>query len=1063
MKYPRIKCVLFFLTVISTLAFSQHKQINFIENKTLNEAFRKAIEVNKLIFVDCSTTWCPPCRGMEKNVFTLDSVAVFFNTTFVNIKLNMDLPEGKKHIDRYQIGAYPTYLLLDSKGTLLYKFIGGMPADKFMEKIKEGLNPKNRVFEYNKIYESGNYNHEFIREYICLKLDLAEQDVAKEIARKYVDQLTPTQRVSKENWFLYGENKYEQYLSNVKSQNVDYLMEHWDEFVKENGTEKVYSKIAETYRKTTEWVLNGWYFKDFGRNEKDFLRYKELVQATNIPNKEQYAVMMDIAAACCKEDTLTAGNLLADHIGEFTADNQQIMLSFITLSPSYKKHPRFDEMAQTVIEDGKASNLLNYLKSIYPTIQSPKEAEKYDVPNLIDKIGSTAIIPLFHPKKPLYWYFHEDSNNKKTYYSFDASKGKTVLYDSLTIDSLLIEQNISNRRYITFSPRFTEDGLDVDFSCDNKNYVYHPDSQTIAVLPPQTYPYIAPWGISPDKQYEIHEENHNLFIRRIGTEAYHPLSFDGTSDFEFNSSSLTWVGDHAFYITRKDERHVRKLAIIRQLQTPPTANTYNYELPGDTAVAREELYLYNGTEEKLQLIDTHKWKDQQLEVLNVKDVSDKIFFIRRKRTREQLELCYVDLNSLKVKIVFHEESKPYINEEMFSCEIVNQGKDIFMWSDRSGWGHYYHYSIEGKLLNPVTQGSWTAGKICKIDPLKQHIYLYGYGREKGMNPNYTFLYKVDFKGKKIRLLTTENANHYVYISPGLNLIVDNCSRIDTLPQTKVYDINGRLLATTEKPDISRLFEYGWKMPEQFVVKAADGKTDLYGIMWKPFDFDPNKKYPIISQVYPGPQTETVWTDFTVIDRYNNTALAQRGFIVVCMGHRGGSPVRNAAYAKYGYGDLRDYALADDKAGLEQLATLHPYIDINRVGIVGHSGGGMMAVGAMCTYPDFYKVAVASSGNYDNTIYNRTWGETYQGIAADHNFTVKTTQELAPLLKGHLLLVTGDADENVHPANTSRLTDALIKANKEFDLLILPGQGHNYEEPYKSYFEKKKRDYFTRHL
>lgn len=172
--------------------------------------------------------------------------------------------------------------------------------------------------------------------------------------------------------------------------------------------------------------------------------------------------------------------------------------------------------------------------------------------------------------------------------------------------------------------------------------------------------------------------------------------------------------------------------------------------------------------------------------------------------------------------------------------------------------------------------------------------------------------------------------------------MDNFSRIDTVPQISVRDINGRLLTVLEKADVSRLLAYGWKYPEQFTVKAADGKTDLYGIMWKPYDFDPSKKYPIVSQVYPGPQTETVWTDFTVLDRYNNTALAQRGIIVVCFGHRGGSPFRDKAYATYGYGNLRDYALADDNGGLEQLGRKYSFIDTNRVGIFGHSGGGMMA-------------------------------------------------------------------------------------------------------------------------
>ncbi|MBS1564445.1 MAG: prolyl oligopeptidase family serine peptidase, partial [Bacteroidetes bacterium] len=240
-------------------------------------------------------------------------------------------------------------------------------------------------------------------------------------------------------------------------------------------------------------------------------------------------------------------------------------------------------------------------------------------------------------------------------------------------------------------------------------------------------------------------------------------------------------------------------------------------------------------------------------------------------------------------------------------------------------------------------------------------------------------------------------------------------------------------------------------------------------------FDSTRQYPVISQVYPGPFTETVWTDFTVLDKYNNTSLAQLGFIVVCMGHRGSSPYRSKDYHTYGYGHLRDYALEDDKCGLEQLAARHRYIDLNRLGIYGHSGGAAMAVTAICTYPGFYKVAVASSGNHDNTIYNRAWGEIYQGLQEETDtafikrngtafrFRVDINATLAKNFRGHLLLVTGESDKNVHPAGTFRMADALIQAGKDFDMLVLPGQSHHYEGAYKTFFEHKQWQFFSRYL
>lgn len=495
----------------------------------------------------------------------------------------------------------------------------------------------------------------------------------------------------------------------------------------------------------------------------------------------------------------------------------------------------------------------------------------------------------------------------------------------------------------------------------------------------------------------------------------------------------------------------------------PATITYQYEIPGDTIVATQQLYIGDVQHATISKVNTDKWRWQQLMILNAKGVTDKIYFLRLKRTRDVAELCTADATTGAVKTILTETSKPYINDVLMQFKIENRGNDIFVWSDRSGWGHIYHYSTNGKLLNAVTSGLWTAGRIINVDNEKKVLYIEGYGKEAKINPNYTLVYKVGFDGKHIQLLTPENATHHVFVSPTRELLFDNYSRIDTIPLIAVRSTDGKILQIIEHIDISKLLKYGWKYPEQFTVKAADGITDLYGIMWKPYHFDPTKKYPIVSQVYPGPFTETVWTDFTVFDKYNNTALAQRGIIVVCMGHRGGSPYRNKKYAQFGYGNLRDYPLADDKYGLEELAKKYSFIDINRVGIYGHSGGGAMAVAAMCTYPDFYKVGVASSGNHDNNIYNRTWGETYQGISEDNKFSVKTNIELAKYLKGKLLLVTGETDQNVHPAQTMKLVNELILQNKDFEMLVLPGQSHHYDEPYQSYFAKKERDFFSKYL
>jgi dipeptidyl-peptidase 4 len=299
--------------------------------------------------------------------------------------------------------------------------------------------------------------------------------------------------------------------------------------------------------------------------------------------------------------------------------------------------------------------------------------------------------------------------------------------------------------------------------------------------------------------------------------------------------------------------------------------------------------------------------------------------------------------------------------------------------------------------------------------------------------------------------------------------VDNYSRVNAVPKTTLYNSEGKKVMDLETADFTSLFAAGYKFPQIFKVKADDGVTDLYGVIYKPFNFDSTKKYPVIEYVYPGPQTEAVNTAFSRgMDRTDR--LAQLGFVVVTVGNRGGNPARSKWYHNYGYGNLRDYGLADKKATVEQLADRYPWIDINRVGIYGHSGGGFMSTAAMLVYPDFFKVAVSSSGNHDNSIYNRWWSEKHHGVKesvgekGDTSFaySIDKNPELAKNLKGHLLLTTGDIDNNVHPANTIRMVNALIKANKRFDLLLLPGQRHGYADM-QEYFFWKMADYFSEYL
>jgi len=722
-------------------------------------------------------------------------------------------------------------------------------------------------------------------------------------------------------------------------------------------------------------------------------------------------------------------------------------------------------------------------------------AEKYDVQNLKDKVGTPKVIPFFFKGCNKFWFVFEDASGKNYYY-VDPEKGeKHPLFDKKFIIQKLtgIRDEKIDSAAITYYPDFaiTANQKTVIVGYKSKRYAYNfyePALTEAAKESPRKT--ITNFGdTSPDKKWSLYARSHNLYLKKIGDTTQIQLSADARPYYSFSinegdstsarnePSAAVWLADSKhFYVIRKDNRKVKTLSVVHTLFSPrPRIETYKYQLPGDKDVTQYELFIGDINSGKLTKVKADKWPDQELSVVKANDDTSELFFLRKKRTCDEIELCAVNILNGQVRIIINEVSRPYINDDLFNVSIINKGKDIIWWSDRSGWGQYYHYNGDGKLLNAITSGNWTAGRILKTDTAGHTIYFYGYGKEIGRNPYYSHVYRVNFNGGDMKLLTPENAAHDVFFSPDGKYLIDNFSTIQQTPVTVLRNKTGNLICEVARADFKKLFDYGWKTPEPFTVKAKDGVTDLYGLMWKPFDFDPNKKYPIISQVYPGPQIETVWTDFTVFDKYNNAPIAQLGFIVVVMGHRGGSPYRDKKYATYGYGNLRDAPLEDDKYGLKQLAQRYSYIDLKRVGIFGHSGGGMMSTAAICTYPDFYKVAVSSSGNHDNTIYNLKWGETYQGITevvdstkkgndnVSFKFKTTTNQALAKNLKGHLLLVTGEVDQNVHPGNTYRMVDALIKAGKDFDMLVLPEQSHHYEGIYNQYFEHKMRAYFAKYL
>ena len=632
-------------------------------------------------------------------------------------------------------------------------------------------------------------------------------------------------------------------------------------------------------------------------------------------------------------------------------------------------------------------------------------------------------------------------------------------------------------------------------------------------------------NISPDEKIVVFGRNYNLFYMdkenfnkailndEDSTIIEHAITKDGIQNYSWHSESAyggggetnvdieknknkrkpvygLWSEDSKHIaITKVDNRKVKDLWVINSIAEPrPTLETYKYWMPGEKEAPMDHLMIVDMNAFSYKEIDVSLFKDQDVSVwnktanVNARDdehrpniwlgTNEQLYLSRTSRDLKKIDQCVVNINTGVVKTLIEESLNTYV--EIKKPGLVKNGEEIIEWSERDGWAHLYLHDKDGKVKNQITQGPWHIEDIVSIDEDKRVVYFSANGRENvnsntKEDPYYLHLYKVNFDGTGLQLLNPGNFDHNFSMNDKKNYFVNNASRVNTTPVSTLYTAEGKKLMDLETADLTSLFSAGYKFPETFKVKADDGITDIFGVMYKPYDFDSTKKYPIIEYVYPGPQTESVNKSFSKgMDRIDR--LAQLGFVVVTIGNRGGHPARSKWYHNYGYGNLRDYGLADKKAAIEQLADRFAFIDRDKVGIHGHSGGGFMSTAAMFAYPDIFKVAVSNAGNHDNSVYNRWWSEKHNGVKENisdkgdttFSYMIDKNPDIAKNLKGKLLLIHGEIDNNVHPANTIRVVNALIKANKRFDMLILPTQRHGFGDMSEYWFWKT-ADYFSRNL
>ena len=567
-----------------------------------------------------------------------------------------------------------------------------------------------------------------------------------------------------------------------------------------------------------------------------------------------------------------------------------------------------------------------------------------------------------------------------------------------------------------------------------------------------------------DSAFTMLGDRYNLHIRNNKTGEVRQLTFDGREYASYcgrnvkdtlreRNASGFWKG-HSYFCMVYDDTDVQYLNIVHQMEKPVRLEQKKMPLPNSNGIRRYRLFWYNADTQDSRILPITPHRDYFVQMDFDKQGED-LFFLRRSRSVDTLELCRINPVTGGVSVVISEVCKPHVNVNMFKYHLLDHGRQVLWWSDRTGRGNYYLYDGQtGKLLNRVTQGDrLVAGRIDKIDTLRREMIFLGYGQEGG-DPHYTYYYKVKLNGKNQQLLTYGNGEHSLQYSKDGRWAIDQYSRMDMPPVFNVVSIdNPKCHYEFFRSDESEFIKAGWVKPTLVNVKAADGVTDLYGVMYLPSTLQP--KLPIISNVYPGPQDDQIPRSFTV-DENGNQSLAELGFVVINVQPRGSSPLREKDFYCYGYGNLRDYPVADDRHTIETLARQYSFIDTTRVGIYGHSGGGFETVTAMLTYPDFYKVGVAASGNYDNNAYIQWWAETYHGYGKE----IPTAMELAQNLKGRLLLMTGEVDENVPVASTVRMADALQKAGKRFDMMLFPEQGHGL---YGAYYQNQIRYYFMEHL
>jgi len=595
---------------------------------------------------------------------------------------------------------------------------------------------------------------------------------------------------------------------------------------------------------------------------------------------------------------------------------------------------------------------------------------------------------------------------------------------------------------------------------------------------------------SPDGKSTVTIRDNNLWVRDAGGKETQ-LTTDGVKDFGYATDNAGWTASDRPIILwspdsrkiatfQQDQRGVGEMYLVSTVVGHPTLREWKYPLPGDAVITTIQRVIIDVAAAKVVRLqmppDQHR--STLCDDLTCSGSLDmqwnadgtQLAFVSTSRDHKEEHLKIADAATGAVHDVLNEKVSTFFESGngRINWHYLPATSELIWFSERDNWGQLYLYDLNGvdKLKNQITSGEGNVTQIVKVDEQARVIYFLGVGKEKGRDPYFIHFYSVGFDGKNQKLLTPDDGNHSVALSPSGKYFIDTYSKPDVPPTIALRDIDGKLVTPLEKADISKLLATGWKPPQPITVKCRDGVTDCYGLMYKPTRLDPAKKYPIINHIYPGPQTGSVGGRSFSTGRGDAQALAELGFVVVEIDGMG-TPWRSKKFHEAYFADMGDNTLPDQVAGMKELGKRYPWIDLDRVGIYGHSGGGYATAGAMFHYPDFFKAGISESGNHDNREYEDDWAEKWQGLLektsdGKTNYDSQANQNFARNLKGHLMLAHGTMDNNVPPNNTLLVVAELIKANKDFDLVLFPNRAHSYG-PDANYMTRKRWDYFVRWL